>query len=94
MAMKATATKMADSKGRIALGKEFADCHVFVEQVSPIEIRIVKARLIPEDEAWLWENDTAIGMVRRGLQQAKRGEFVDNAPDLDLDDSLADEMDD
>ena len=87
-------TKTADSKGRVALGKAFADCPVFVEQVSPVEIRIIKARLIPENEAWLWENDTAIGMVRRGLQQAKKGEFVDNAPDLDLDDSLADELDD
>ena len=86
--MKTAITKTADSKGRVALGKEFADCHVFVEQVSPIEIRIVKARLIPEDEAWLWENDTAIGMVRRGLQQAKKGEFAADAPDLDLDDSL------
>ena len=94
MTMKTTTTKTVDSKGRVALGKEFADCHVFVEQVSPIEIRIVKARLIPEDEAWLWENDTAIGMVRRGLQQAKKGEFVDKAPDLDLDDSLANEIDD
>jgi hypothetical protein len=63
-----------------------------VEQVSPIEIRIVRARVIPENEAWLWENETALGMVRRGLQQANKGEFVDNAPDLDLDDSLADEL--
>jgi hypothetical protein len=85
-------TKTADSKGRVALGKAFANRPVIVEQVSPIEIRIVRARVIPENEAWLWENETALGMVRRGLQQANKGEFVDNAPDLDLDDSLADEL--
>jgi len=88
------ATKTADSKGRVALGKDFADCPVIVEQVSPVEVRIIKARLIPENEAWLWENDTAIGMVRRGLQQAKRRETAGNAPNLNLDDSLADELDD
>lgn len=87
-------TKTADSKGRVALGKTFANSPVIVKRISPVEIRIIKARLIPEDESWLWENETAIGMVRRGLQQARKEEFVDNPPDLDLDDSLVDELDD
>jgi hypothetical protein len=36
-------TKTADSKGRIALGKEFANCPVMIECVGPNEIRIIKA---------------------------------------------------
>lgn len=81
-------TKTTDSKGRVALGKHFANCPVIVERISPVEIRIIKARVIPEDESWLWENETALGMVRRGLQQAHKKEFVANPPDLDSDDSL------
>ena len=56
-------TKTADSKGRVALGKAFANSQVIVQRISPTEIRIIKARVIPEDESWLWENETALGMV-------------------------------
>ncbi len=87
-------TRTADSKGRVALGKTFANSPVIVKRISPVEIRIIKARVIPEDESWLWENETALGIVRRGLQQARKKEFVDNPPDLDLDDSLVDELGD
>jgi hypothetical protein len=82
-------TKTVDSKGRIALGKAFANSPVIVEQISPTEIRIVKARVIPEDEAWLWDNQEALASVKRGLTQAKNSEFAENAPDLDFDESLA-----
>ena len=87
-------TKTADSKGRVALGKAFAGSAVIVERISSVEIRIIKARVIPEDESWLWESEPALGRVRRGLQQAYKGEFVDIAPDLDGDDSLVEELDD
>jgi len=87
-------TKTADGKGRIALGKAFAYSTVMVEQVSPTEVRIIKARVIPENEAWLWDNQDALEMVKRGLQQAKNQEFAENPPDLDFDGSLAGEIDD
>jgi len=87
-------TKTADSKGRVALGKEFANCPVMIQRVGPNEIRVIKARVIPEDEAWLWDNEEAMGRVKRGIKQAKRLEFADSPPDLDADDRLVDELDD
>lgn len=82
-------TKTADNKGRIALGKAFANSPVIIERISPTEIRIIKARVIPEDEAWLWDNQEALASVKRGLTQAKNSEFAQTAPDLDFDESLA-----
>ena len=87
-------TKTADSKGRVALGKAFANSTVMVERVSPTEVRIIKARVVPENEVWLWDNQEALAMVKRGLQQAKNQEFAENPPDLDLDGLLAGEIDD
>jgi hypothetical protein len=64
----------------------FANSPVIVERVSPVEVRIIKARLISEDEAWLWKNETTLKMVRRGLQQARNGRFVEDVPDSNLGD--------
>lgn len=74
------ATKTADSKGRIALGKDYANCPVIIQRVGPNEVRVIKARVIPEDEAWLWDNEEALGMIKRGLEQAKQQEFADSPP--------------
>ena len=67
---------------------------MLIEQVSASEFRVIKARVIPENEAWLWENEKALGMVQRGLAQARKREFAETPPDLDGDDSLAAELDD
>jgi hypothetical protein len=87
-------TKTVDSKGRIALGKRFANKPVIIEEISPTEIRVVMARLIPEQEAWLLENEPARTSVLRGLKQAKARQFSKRAPDLDADDSLVKDLDD
>lgn len=87
-------TKLVDAKGRVALGKDFANSTVIVERVSPSELRIIKAGVIPEDEAWLWDDEKALGQVRRGLQQATDDEFSAIPPDLDLDDKLSSELGD
>jgi hypothetical protein len=50
-----TETRTTDKKGRISLPKAFADCTVIVEQVSATEIRIRKAKVIPEDEVRFYE---------------------------------------
>ena len=42
-------TRSTDAKGRVSLPKEFANATVIIEQVNENEIRIRKARVIPED---------------------------------------------
>jgi hypothetical protein len=74
------ALKTIDGKGRLTLGREFAGRTVQVEKDDD-GIVIKFYRVVPEREAWLWENETAKGMVNRGLQQAREGELNDG-PDL------------
>ena len=84
-------TKTADSKGRIALGKEFAGVPVIIEHINQFEIRVRKARVIPESEAWLWENQDALRTVKQGLKQAQAMDFA-IGPDLNADDDLVGEL--
>lgn len=84
-------TKTADNKGRIALGKEFAGVPVIIEHISEFEVRIRKARVIPESEAWLWENEEALRTVKQGLKQAQGMDFA-TGPDLNSDDELVGEL--
>lgn len=74
-------TKTIDSKGRLNLGQQYANRHVIIEQVDPTELRIQMARVIPEREAWLLENTAARDSVLRGIEQAKRKDFV-KGPEL------------
>ncbi|MHB8691956.1 MAG: hypothetical protein ACYDHH_11990 [Solirubrobacteraceae bacterium] len=74
------ALKTIDDKGRLALGRAFAGRTVEVEKEG--DVLIVKfRRVVPDREAWLWENETAEAMVARGLRQARDGELSDG-PDL------------
>ena len=74
------AFKTIDEKGRLTLGQEFAGRTVQIEKDDD-GILIKFYRVVPDREAWLWENETAKGMVDRGLRQAREGELSDG-PDL------------
>ncbi len=87
-------TKTTDAKGRVALGKRFANKTVIIREVDATEIRVTIARVIPEREAWLYENEVARGLVATGLQQAATGQFSDSPPDLDADAELGDALED
>jgi hypothetical protein len=85
--------KVVDEKGRLTLGRAFAGKTVQVEEAD--DTLIVKfCRVVPEREAWLWENETAMAMVQRGLQQSRDREFS-KGPDLaaafDFADSIPDD---
>ena len=77
-----TRHKNADSKGRVTLGDHFANRAVIVEQRSEDEVVVRLARVIPEREAWLYENLEESASVRRGLDQARKGEVAKNPPDM------------
>jgi len=92
MAKPLTQTKHTDSKGRLTLGEAFANRPVIVEQRGD-EIVLHLARVIPEREAWLYENPTALGAVRRGLKQAQQRKLSDG-PDLGKAAKLAEKLED
>ncbi len=74
--------KNTDSKGRVALGGHFANRAVIVEHRSDDEVVVRLARVIPERDAWLYENPKALDSLRRGLDQARKGKVAKNPPDL------------
>ncbi len=74
--------KSTDSKGRVTLGSHFANRAVIVEYRSGDEVIVRLARVIPEREAWLYENPRALASLRRGLAEARKGIAAKNPPDL------------
>jgi len=72
-----------DGKGRVSLGRAFADKLVIVEELADGAVQVTPATAIPEREAWLYRNADALASVRAGLQQAANGELVEG-PDLDV----------
>ena len=92
MARHATHIRNTDSKGRITLGESFANRTMLVERHGD-EIVLRLARVIPESEAWLYENPKALKLVRRGLDQASKHEFS-QGPDMAAAAKLAGEIQD
>jgi len=92
--MEDAVTKTVDSKGRLVLGKRFANRTVLIREIDDTEIVITMAQVIPAREAWLFDNHEAKEQVSRGLDQARRRVFSDTPPDLDEDSSLADQLKD
>jgi hypothetical protein len=87
-------TKTADSKGRITLGKKFANKTFIVEQTSDTEINLEVAAVIPEREMWLYRNPKARKAVFDALERAKATQFSDSPPDLDAARALAEQIED
>ena len=78
----------------MALGGRFANRAVIVEQRSDDEVVIRLARVIPEREAWLYENPQALASVRRGLDQARKRKVAANPPDMKAAVKLAKQLED
>ena len=69
-------SKKIDSKGRLALGVEFANSTVLIEKIAHGEFIIKAAEVIPASEAWLFKNPEALEQLKRGIEQAKTGKLV------------------
>ena len=52
-------TRTTDAKARISLPKSFANSTVLIEAISDTELRIRKARTIPEDDMEFYEKSFA-----------------------------------
>lgn len=68
-------TKQTDGRGRISLGASFANRTFLVEDEGGCII-IRPAKVIPENEAWLYANKETLAGLREALAQARRREFV------------------
>lgn len=66
-----TETRTTDTKARVTLPKTFANSAIIIEHVSETEIRIRKARVIPEDEIRFREETTLV------LSNRDRDRFLD-----------------
>lgn len=87
-------TKTIDERGRLNLGKRFANRHVIIDKVDESEIRVRLARVVPEREAWLLDNAEARESIERGLNEAKDGKFAEPPPDLESDLDFCEEIED
>lgn len=85
--------KTLDSKGRVSLGTGAAGRTVQIETTDDgFVVRF--CRVIPEREAWLYENEAALSRVNEGLAQAASGDIhtdVDLASFFALADSIPDD---
>jgi hypothetical protein len=52
-------TRTTDQKARVTLPKAFANSIVIVEEISETEVRIRKAKVIPEDDLRFYEESFA-----------------------------------
>ena len=71
-------TRSTDAKGRVSLPKAFANATVIIEQVGENELRIRKARVIPEDEIRFSEE---AAVVLSGEDRARFLHALDHPPE-------------
>ena len=68
MPKRRTHTRNTDSRGRVNLSVAFANRKLIVKQRDSEWV----LRVLPEREAWLYENKAALASVGRGLAQARK----------------------
>ncbi len=87
-------TKTADSRGRINLGKEFANKTFVFEKIGETEMRLELARVIPEREIWLYDNPETKEAVLGALERLKSGRFAASPPNIDVEEPWMQELED
>lgn len=82
--MAGTTTKSVDARGRLTLGREFANRQVIITVLEDGIVQLIPAKVVPAREAWLYKNPQALAAVTEGLEKANKQEFAE-APELDCD---------
>jgi len=72
-----TETRTTDTKARVTLPRAFANSTVIIEHVSETELRVRKARVIPEDEIRFREESP---LVLSDRDRDRFLELLDNTP--------------
>jgi Protein of unknown function (DUF1778) len=70
-------TRTTDAKGRVTLPRDFANATIIIEHLNETELRIRKARVVPEDELRFREENPTV------LSNEARDRFIqllDNPP--------------
>jgi hypothetical protein len=65
---------VADARGRVNLGPEAVGKTFTVVQSSDGEYSLIPMVVIPEREAWLWQNEAARASFETGVKEAKTGQ--------------------
>jgi len=73
-----------DGKGRMNLGKHYAQMYFLMHEQKDGNIILEKAAVVPERELWLHKNSKAKKSLLRGIEQARKGQGKKNAIDLDV----------
>lgn len=87
-------TKIADSRGRINLGKEFANKIFLVEKTGETGMKLELAAVIPEREMWFHGNPEVRDAVYEALGRLKKGQFAQIPPDVDQEEPWMEELED
>jgi hypothetical protein len=74
--------KTADSRGRINLGKEFANKVFIFEKTGETEMKLVPATVIPDKELWFYRDPEVQKTVFEAIERVKAGEFAEAPPDI------------
>ena len=72
--LNALVTKRADGKGRVTLGAEAAGKEFEVTVNEQGQVILTPMARVPEREAWLYRNPTALALFRAGLAESAAGQ--------------------
>lgn len=70
------APKFVDDRGRLLLGKEFANSSFLIERRKNGDLVLRPAATVPANEAWLLKNEHAFNLVAQGLKEIREGKFA------------------
>ncbi len=73
----ADALRQPDSQGRIAIGRKHAGEMFAMSEQPNGDILLRPVVVMHKREKWLFENQAALAMVKRGLDDLKQGQLVD-----------------